>query len=72
MRTTDFKHGDLVTYIPGHAFRDKEHPDCENGVVSSINNVFVFVKYDTSGRAMVTGDEDYMAEATSPGDLIRR
>lgn len=37
-RTTDrqFKAGDHVRYVPYHAHGDTSHPDCENGVVTSV------------------------------------
>lgn len=72
MKTSDFKHGDLVTYIPHHACGNKNHPDCEHGVVSSKNDTFVFVKYNNAVMKMVTGDEPYTAQSTSPEDLILR
>ncbi len=72
MKTSDFKHGDFVTYIPHHAGGNKNCPDCENGVVSSITKMFVFVKYDNGDMKMLTGDEPYTAAATRPEDLIRR
>ena len=72
MKTSDFKHGDRVTYIPTHAGRDIKHKDCENGVVSSTNDRFVFVKYDNGMCIMTTGDEPYTSQATNPDDLIKR
>lgn len=41
----DFSPKMRVRYIPNHA-KDKNHPDCELGTVSSINNKYVFVKFD--------------------------
>ncbi len=72
MKTTDFKKGDSVLYIPTHAHGNKSHPDCERGVVSSINDRFIFVKYDNLMCIMTTGDEPYTAKATSPEDLVKR
>jgi len=66
-----FKKGDLVRYIPSYA-KDSSHTDCENGVVSSINDTFVFVKYDNSICKMVTGDEPYTAQATYSNNLKLR
>ncbi len=65
----EFGKGDHVLYIPSHANGDAKHKDCQRGVVSSINNSFVFVKYDCLARTMVTGDEPYTAQATNPNDL---
>jgi len=70
MQLSDFKKGQRVKYIPTHAFGNSKHPDCENGVVSSVNNKYVFVKYDNAVMIMKTGDEDYTAQATSPENLI--
>ena len=69
-QTRDFKKGQRVRYIPAHAEGDISHPDCNNGVVSSINDKWVFVKYDTPDLVMRSGDEPYTAAATSPKDLI--
>lgn len=46
MKTTDFKEGDRVIYMPTHALGDSTHEDCETGVVSSTNSSHVFVKFD--------------------------
>jgi len=67
----DFKKGQRVRYVPNHAKGALGHPDCQNGVVSSVNDTFVFVKYDNLMGIMVTGDEPYTAQATKPGNLIR-
>jgi hypothetical protein len=39
MKASDFKEGDKVKYIPNHAQLNSNHPDCENGIVSSTNNL---------------------------------
>jgi hypothetical protein len=31
------KIGDIVKYVPHHAFGDAHHPDCQNGIVTSIS-----------------------------------
>lgn len=41
----DFEVGQRVTYVPYHANGDRHHPDCEEGVVTSKNARFVFVKF---------------------------
>jgi len=69
--TDKFKKGDRVLYIPSHAQGNIKHKDCQKGVVSSINDTFVFVKYDNLMCIMTTGDEDYTAQATCPEDLIK-
>lgn len=63
-KTSDFKSGDGVKYIPNHADGDPNHKDCENGVVSSINEHFVFVKYIRNNMLNTT------AAATKPENLI--
>lgn len=70
--TEDYKYGDMVRYIPNHAFGDANHPDCRNGVVSSVNEHWVFVKYDCLACTMFTGDEPFTAQATAREDLVRR
>jgi hypothetical protein len=45
MKKEDFKKGEKVLFVPDIADGDLKHPDCEEGVVSSINNKFVFVNY---------------------------
>jgi hypothetical protein len=45
MTPQDFKEGDRVAYIPGHAHGDIRHQDVERGVVSSTNDKFVFVRF---------------------------
>lgn len=71
---SDFKKGDQVRYIPCHANGDPKHPDCENGVVSSLSSdgVSAFVKYDNPMCVMVTGNEDYTAQSTRFSDLVKR
>jgi len=68
----DYKHGDKVIYIPNHAEGDVRHPDCQQGIVSSVNERFVFVKYDCLACTMTTGDEPYTAQATKRENLVRR
>lgn len=57
MSMDDYEEGDKVIYIPNHAGdRDINHPDCERGVVTSLNDKFVFVRYrkqhaDSNGQA---------------------
>lgn len=68
----DFKHGDLVRYIPNHAKWGPTHPDCKDGVVSSVTKNWVFVKYNCLACTMVTGDEPYTAQATDRENLVRR
>ena len=64
--TSYFKHGMRVLYVPNHADGNVDHQDCERGVVSSVNEDFVFVKYDCLACTMITGDEPYTSQATQP------
>ena len=64
MKIENIKKGDRVRYIPTHADGDKNHKDCENGIISSWNNKVIFVRYYTYGTLQ------YTAHATDPGDLI--
>ena len=68
----DYKKGDKVRYVPNHANGDVHHKDCQNGVVSSTNERFVFVKYDNAMCTMTTGDEPYTAQATKRENLVER
>jgi hypothetical protein len=69
--TGNFKTGDHVTYVPSHAQGNLTHADCQQGVVSSVNDEWVFVKYNNLMCIMTTGDEPYTANATSPYDLVK-
>lgn len=42
----DFRVGDKVIYIPSHAKGDLTHKDCEKGIVTSLGEKFVFVRYE--------------------------
>lgn len=44
----DFKPGERVRYVPNHAFGDHHHFDCEDGVVSSVNEQYVFTRFGGS------------------------
>jgi hypothetical protein len=44
--------GSPVTYIPPHADGDASHPDCERGVISSYNESYIFVRFNSpNGQA---------------------
>jgi hypothetical protein len=60
--TANFRPGDQVLYVPNHAHGDTRHPDCESGVVTSTNEVNVFVRYGGGIHS----------QATSPSDLVNR
>ena len=64
MKIEEFEKGQYVTYIPLHAKGDRNHKDCERGVVSSWNDEYIFVRYFRNGKLQ------YTAEATKIEDLI--
>ena len=66
----DFVKGKRVRYVPSYLEGDVHSPECVDGVVSSVNDTWVFVKYDNLDCVMKTGDEPYTAQATDPNDLV--
>lgn len=80
MKAGDFKPGDWVVYVPGHALGDKLHQDCERGTVTSVNEGagLVFVRYAaqpnakaTSPEDLITGEQFYGATPRSPNPPMR-
>jgi hypothetical protein len=72
MNINDLEKGMRVRYVPMHANDDVTHPDCEDGVVSSIDcGGCAFVKYDNAVMKMVTGDEPYTSQRTNARDLVK-
>lgn len=53
----EFLVGDKVTYVPRHAKGNAGHPDCEGGIVTSMNDTCVFVEYGT-GTSQGTNRDD--------------
>lgn len=45
MTALDFKEHAPVIYVPNHARGDVNHPDVERGVVTSVNDTYVFVNF---------------------------
>lgn len=70
---TDFQVGELVVYIPPHADDDPKHPDCEYGIVSSVNDKFVFIKvYRTKYRIRTIEEaKQFTAHGCKRENLIR-
>jgi hypothetical protein len=54
-----------VIYVPRHAKKNLNHPDCEHGIISSFNDKFIFVRYIKNGILQET------AQATKPECLYR-
>jgi hypothetical protein len=65
LKLEDFEPGDDVLYVPHHVNNDRQHPDCEKGLVSSISSKFVFVRYWRHGILRENGI------ATDPSNLFR-
>lgn len=58
---------DRVIYFPYHAAGDANHPDIETGQVSSVNQKFVFVKFDK--QVALLGWEGTTSQACDPLQL---
>lgn len=67
---TELKKYDLVKYVPGHAFGDQSHNDCELGIVSevSIGGGLVFVRFEKHIRQF--GFDGATGQACSPDSLV--
>ena len=66
-----FPKGMRVIYIPMHAEGNRNHPDCEHGVVSRPGTFTTWVLYDCAAIPhMTTGDEPYTAQATDNRELV--
>lgn len=62
-----FQPGVRVRYIPGHAHNDANHPDCEDGTVSSVNEKYVFVRFDQAVSRF--GWDGATSQSCNPLDL---
>jgi len=74
MESKDFTPGDLIRFIPMHANGNKEHPDCEDGIVTSVTCTTVFCRFvfnasfgKSAGRWRTIAN----SEACHPKDLIK-
>ena len=65
---TSFNKFEKVIYIPNHA-DNRDHPDCEIGFVSSVNEKYIFVKF--ANQLAKFGWNGTTAEAVAPFNLIR-
>ncbi len=54
--------GGKVRYVPWQAKGDESHADCQDGVITSWNELYVFVRYDKN-----TGDT---SQATDRENLV--
>ena len=57
-----------VVYVPHHANGGRSHKDCEHGRVSSVNDKYVFVRFDEQVR--VLGWDQATGKACDPADLV--
>ncbi len=46
--SVEFKKGDRVIYVPNHANGDRNHPDCEHGVICRSDKVNENISTDPS------------------------
>lgn len=68
MELDDCKPNLRVRYIPRHAFGGEDHKDIEDGVISSRNDKYVFVKFDK--QIVRLGSEGVTPQACNPKDLV--
>lgn len=64
----DFKPKQRVIYVPFHANGDRNHPDVEFGMVSSVGETYVFVKFDKYVNKF--GWEGTTSQACYPVNLL--
>jgi len=70
MSATQFKPGDRVRYVPGHAYDDIRHHDCEDGAISSVSDLNTcFVKFDKAVARF--GWDGTIAQGCYPFDLVK-
>jgi hypothetical protein len=63
MANDKFESGDAVTYVPNHAHGDLKHPDCEHGIVSSVNaSGTVFVRFGGRPNSQGCNPEDLVQQ----------
>lgn len=65
----DFKTGDRVLYVPNHANGNTWHEDCRAGMVSSVNDRFVFVRFDENVNRL--GWDGATSQACDPTNLTK-
>ena len=63
MKLEDCQPGMKVIYVPAYAAGDASHPDCEKGVITSVQTEFVFVWYGKQAS--------FDSIATRPESLLR-
>lgn len=68
--TTEFHGPQRVIYIPTHANGDRNHPDCERGLVSSISECGKHVRVKFDKQVGKFGWEGATAQSCDPSDLV--
>lgn len=67
MNISEIKPQMRVVYVPMHAHGDLNHPDCEQGIVSSVGEKNVHVKFDKQLEKF--GWAGTTSQSCSPEDL---
>ncbi len=49
--------GEAVIYVPYHTKGDRNHPDCREGVITSVNKKFIFVRFLGPGAEVCKPDQ---------------
>ena len=58
MKEKYFEVGTKVIYTPSWVNGDLSHPSCKSGVVTSINNRYIFIKYGNEIHSKATYRSD--------------
>ena len=66
----EFKRGNQIVYIPGHAQGNPNHPDCEHGFVDQVTPAAVFCRYFSKTNVGVLRTRAN-SEATNAADLMK-
>lgn len=69
LTASDFQPGDRVAYVPGEANNNLSHPNVERGRVSSVNEKYVFVRFDKTVAKL--GWQGTTSQSCRPDDLVK-
>jgi hypothetical protein len=64
----EFEPGRRVLYVPNHAHGDQGHPDVEAGTITSINPVFVFVRFGAETHSKACDPNTLVYESHAVGE----
>jgi len=67
-----FKPGDKVNYVPSHLLDDYGIEDMEPGVVTSVNDKYVFVRFHMKEKGIFTDKFRFTSIACNPENLFPR